>query len=78
MKCFEYHKEFKAHCSKESCRYWIESKKCNNCCVIGASQKNFTLQDVGEIFKVTRMRICQIEKLAIKKLKDKVLSVITN
>jgi DNA-directed RNA polymerase sigma subunit (sigma70/sigma32) len=33
-----------------------------------------TLQDIGDIFKVTRMRICQIEKNAIKKLKDRLAS----
>jgi len=76
MKCFEYHKEIKNQCTKQSCRYWIESSDCNNCCIIGANKENFTLQDVGKIFKVTRMRICQIEKIAVKKLKDKILATI--
>tara|TARA_B100000674_G_C37968822_1_gene975930 strand:- start:3456 stop:3584 length:129 start_codon:yes stop_codon:yes gene_type:complete len=34
------------------------------------SEKN-TLESIGEIFKVTRMRVCQLEKLAIKKIKEK-------
>ena len=53
-------------------------KKYKNCCLIASkdnktseSTEKFTLQDIGDIFKVTRMRICQIEKIAIKKLKDK-------
>ena len=35
--------------------------------------KNTTLEDIGNIFKVTRMRICQIEKKAIKKIKSIIL-----
>ena len=76
MKCFDYHKKFNKECEKRKCRYWIASSKCNNCCISGASSKeNFTLQDVGKIFNVTRMRICQIEKIAIQKLKNKILNL---
>jgi len=76
MKCFDHNKECKINCQKNSCRYWISNKKHNNCCLIASQSENnnvdkFTLQDIGDIFKVTRMRICQIEKIAIKKLKDR-------
>jgi len=46
----------------------VDSLKNND---LDALVEKFTLQDIGDIFKVTRMRICQIEKIAIKKLKDK-------
>tara|TARA_Y100000389_G_C17138287_1_gene353640 strand:+ start:212 stop:394 length:183 start_codon:yes stop_codon:yes gene_type:complete len=55
----------------------MNGKKYQNCCLIAAddvskiNEEKFTLQDIGDIFKVTRMRICQIEKIAVKKLKDK-------
>ena len=77
MKCFEYNNNAKNKCDKGSCRYWINQDKFQNCCLIAANEENsktddkFTLQDIGDMFKVTRMRICQIEKIAIKKLKDK-------
>lgn len=29
-----------------------------------------TLQEIGELFDVTRMRICQIEKSIMKKMSD--------
>jgi hypothetical protein len=75
MKCFDHHKINKIKCNKIKCKYWIKSAQCQNCCLVGAlKSKNLTLQDVGEIFGVTRMRICQIEKNAIQKLKDKILS----
>jgi len=78
MKCFEYNNQQKTNCKKNSCRYWLENPSYQNCCLV-ASNKNdgvittekFTLQDIGDMFKVTRMRICQIEKIAIKKLTDK-------
>lgn len=77
MKCFEYNNNNSKNCRKETCRYWINQKKYNNCCLIAADhesndiEEKFTLQDIGDIFKVTRMRICQIEKIAVRKLKDK-------
>lgn len=74
MKCFEYQKKCNLLCEKKGCRYWIKNKQNNNCCINAASavdEEKFTLQDIGDIFSVTRMRICQIEKKAIKKLKDK-------
>jgi len=78
MKCFEYNIDCKINCEKRDCRYWIDHSKYQNCCLIASKDDSnqgtndkFTLQDIGDIFKVTRMRICQIEKIAIKKLKDK-------
>jgi hypothetical protein len=77
MKCYEYNNNHKKNCQKKECRYWMNGKKYQNCCLIAAddeskiNEEKFTLQDIGDIFKVTRMRICQIEKIAVKKLKDK-------
>ena len=76
MKCFDYHKKNKVSCNKKICRYWLDNKNNQNCCILSAKEDKFTLQDIGEIFDVTRMRICQIEKIAIKKIKEKVLSLI--
>jgi len=41
-----------------------------NCAIIGAEKGKWILKDIGEIFGVTRMRICQIEKEILKKLSD--------
>ncbi len=70
MKCFDYHNKTKKECEKINCRYWINCKESQMCCInLCKNKSNFTLEDVGKIFGVTRMRICQIEKSAIKKLK---------
>jgi DNA-directed RNA polymerase sigma subunit (sigma70/sigma32) len=39
-----------------------------NCAVVGAAQGEHTLQEIGDIFNVTRMRICQIEKTILADL----------
>ena len=77
QKCFEQVANERKSCKNKSCRYWIDCGEYKNCCIVGAkSSDKLTLQNIGEIFNVTRMRICQIEKAAVKKLKDKVSSII--
>lgn len=68
--CFEQHKKLSIDCLKRDCRYWIESEKSLNCTLIEAQKGCKTLQSVGDIFGITRMRVCQIEKKILKKLID--------
>ena len=72
MKCFNYHKQNKEECENNNCRYWINHKESENCTLLAIKQKkrSFTLQEIGDIFNITRMRVCQIEKNAIKKIKN--------
>lgn len=72
MKCFDYHIKNKTICERKNCRYWIENRSSKNCGLnfIKKTNQKLTLEDIGKIFNVTRMRICQIEKKAIKKVKD--------
>ena len=69
--CHNEHEKHKVPCQKKDCRYWQSSKKSQNCIMISARQGEKTLQEIGDIFGVTRMRICQIEKLIFKKLMTK-------
>lgn len=66
--CFKEHKEANRNCKNTGCRYWIDSESSNNCTMIAADKGPMTLQEIGDIFGVTRMRICQIEKSVLKKL----------
>ena len=66
--CFAEHKKRNAACEKTSCRNWMNHRNSLNCAVIGSSDKKWILKDIGEVFGVTRMRICQIEKEILKKL----------
>jgi DNA-directed RNA polymerase specialized sigma subunit len=74
MKCFDYHNKNKTKCQRNSCRYWIDTDQNSNCCIVLSKNENkMTLEEIGKFFKVTRMRICQIEKKAIKKIRELIL-----
>ena len=68
--CFSEHEKRNLSCEKSGCRYWIECKLHNNCSLIGAKKGPLTLQEIGDIFNVTRMRICQIEKTILGKVHE--------
>jgi DNA-directed RNA polymerase sigma subunit (sigma70/sigma32) len=44
----------------------IEKEKISK--IIEESDGDLTLQEIGEIYNITRMRVCQIEKSTLKKL----------
>ena len=68
--CFNVHKQCNVSCEMSDCRYWQEMEGPHQNCVINAANSgSLTLQEVGDIFSVTRMRICQIEKSAKEILK---------
>jgi len=71
--CFSEHKDRNLECKKENCRFWISCKEHLNCSVIGAKKGPLTLQEIGDIFSVTRMRICQIEKTILNKIQDSLI-----
>ena len=71
MKCYEYQQKKCSGCKVSECRYWVKDRSTGNCIIVGAKTKDWTLQDVGDLFGVTRMRICQIEKAVLKKIKRK-------
>jgi hypothetical protein len=74
MKCFQFNKNNNKLCTKKDCRYWLTINSHNNCCLIAAeNDKTMTLKEIGKIFNITRMRICQIEKRAIEKIKEKIM-----
>jgi DNA-directed RNA polymerase specialized sigma subunit len=77
MKCYKYYQDSRKQCDKKNCRYWINSKKDKNCCVI-ASNSNKTLQEIGEMYGITRMRVCQIEKKIVMKIKKRVNDLLSS
>tara|TARA_Y100000592_G_C5467783_1_gene317674 strand:- start:86 stop:337 length:252 start_codon:yes stop_codon:yes gene_type:complete len=67
--CFEAKELLDISCKKIDCVNWINCKEDNNCVLISAKSGPKTLQAVGDIFGLTRMRVCQIEKSILKKIK---------
>jgi len=74
MKCFEDCNQNRKKCQFKDCRYWIDNLNSFNCCLIAAKKEDFTLEKIGKIFNITRMRICQIEKKAISKIREKLIN----
>ncbi len=75
--CFAAHKRHKSACPKSKCRYWADFPEAQNCSMNAASTNGgMTLEQIGQVFNLTRMRVCQIEKGIYNKLRPrlKVLS----
>jgi hypothetical protein len=57
-------------CKIFECRHNLKSEKNLNCAVLAAEAGPMTLQEIGNFYKISRMRVCQIEKTILKKLKS--------
>lgn len=71
--CFEAHSKHNVNCNKVSCKNYMNDKNNQNCVIIAAQKGPYTLQNIGKLYGLTRMRICQIEKNIIQKLKLQLL-----
>lgn len=68
-KCYEAHRTHNVACERRACSRWIEHAQSNNCTAVAIINGPHTLNEIGEMFGVTRMRICQLEKKAHQKLR---------
>lgn len=67
--CYSAHAKFGAKCTRSDCRYWLSNPKHMNCAILASREGPKTLEEVGQLFNLTRMRICQIESGIKKKLR---------
>lgn len=67
--CYSVHAKCKQHCTRSQCRYWFNNPQHQNCSIIAAHEGPKTLEEVGKLYNLTRMRICQIESSLRKKLR---------
>ena len=80
LTCFKAHATLKVDCVNKECRYWqkMDEPEHRNCVILAAKAGPLTLQEVGNIFNVTRMRICQIEKVAKQFLKSSAPKILSD
>ena len=67
-KCYDKIRKSKKECDQKDCRNFVQHEQSKNCAVLAAEEGPMTLQEIGDIFGVSRMRICQIEKSIKNKL----------
>lgn len=68
--CIELVKKQAHPCNNTDCRHNLNSEKYYSCALIAAENGPLTLQEIGDFYGISRMRICQIEKSILKKLKN--------
>ena len=70
VKCYDAVKKHECSCQRKSCKNWIEFPKSQNCMMVATQEGPLTLNEIGSIYGLTRMRICQIEKGIYQKIRD--------
>lgn len=68
--CYEAIEKKRLDCQRKSCKQWINYESGRNCVLVTAQQGPLTLREIGKIYGLTRMRICQIEKNVYQKIKS--------
>lgn len=66
--CFTIQKKYNVNCQRTKCFHWIDNTQSSNCVLVAAQDGPKTLQEIGDVFQLSRMRICQIEKGILEKL----------
>ncbi|NDD67706.1 hypothetical protein EBZ35_08700 [bacterium] len=72
-KCFEAIEKFNSKCERKTCKNWIDFSQGKNCLLLTAQAGPLTLNEIGKIYGLTRMRICQIEKNIYQKIRGFIL-----
>ena len=67
--CYKVVQQSSSPCGESSCRHFLSSEKDLNCSILAAQNGPKTLQEIGDYYGISRMRVCQIEKSILKKLK---------
>ena len=67
--CFRAHEYYNLHCEKQNCRCWFDNLENLNCINLAARSGPEKQEQIGQYFGLTRMRVCQIEKSILYKIR---------
>lgn len=67
--CYEAIENHNSQCERKKCKEWIDYPGGRNCLLITTQSGPLTLSEIGKIYGLTRMRICQIEKSIYQKIR---------
>lgn len=70
--CFSIQSKYDVNCQRTSCKYWLQHAPSHNCILLAAQDGPRTLEEIGRLYGLTRMRICQIEKGIYSKIKKSI------
>ena len=70
LPCYKKIASGKNPCKQTDCRHFLNAEKDLNCSIIAADSGPKTLQEIGDYYGISRMRVCQIEKSILKKLRS--------
>jgi DNA-directed RNA polymerase specialized sigma subunit len=68
--CYEAVEKHNCPCERMSCKQWINFPNGKNCVMVTTQAGPLTLNEIGDIYGLTRMRICQIEKNIYQKIRN--------
>jgi len=68
--CYEAVEKYGIACERKSCKQWLDFEQGKNCLIITTQAGPLTLNEIGKIYGLTRMRICQIEKNIYQKIRS--------
>ena len=70
-KCSKICQKYDIACPESDCRYWVEYPEDQNCSLISIAENGkMTLEQVAERLGVSFVRVSQIEKKALQKIKN--------
>lgn len=73
IKCYDAVDRSNLPCEKKSCKQWIDHSRGKNCMFLTTQSGPLTLSEIGKIYGLTRMRICQLEKTICQKIRNVIL-----
>ena len=61
-------------CEESGCRMWLQYEEDQNCCLISIynSKGKLTLEEISKRMDISLVRVSQIEKQALKKLRKRI------